>query len=118
MHPVHHFGLEETVFPSCIKDFIIHENLMPLSVRNGGGRGRVAHWRGNPKDTSCLCPRIGISIGWAVHVGCHTVTGCVNLGPAPLYTKEFLSMLAEAGVESVKLPPRSPNLNAYAERFV
>src|SRR5437867_5694347 len=27
-------------------------------------------------------------------------------------------MLAEAGVQSVKLPRRSPNLNAYAERFV
>jgi hypothetical protein len=27
-------------------------------------------------------------------------------------------MLDEAGIESVKLPPRSPNLNAYAERFV
>ena len=27
-------------------------------------------------------------------------------------------MLADAGVQSVKLPPRSPNLNAYAERFV
>jgi len=27
-------------------------------------------------------------------------------------------MMAAAGVESVKLPPRSPNLNAYAERFV
>ena len=36
----------------------------------------------------------------------------------PLYTREFVSMLAEAGIESVKLPPRSPNLNAYAERFV
>jgi transposase InsO family protein len=36
----------------------------------------------------------------------------------PLYTQEFLSMLAEAGVASVKLPPRTPNLNAYAERFV
>jgi transposase InsO family protein len=36
----------------------------------------------------------------------------------PLYTHEFLSMLADAGIESVKLPPRSPNLNAYAERFV
>jgi transposase InsO family protein len=36
----------------------------------------------------------------------------------PLYTKEFLSMLAETGIESVKLPPRSPNLNAHAERFV
>ena len=36
----------------------------------------------------------------------------------PLYTIEFLSMLAEQGIESVKLPPRSPNLNAHAERFV
>ena len=27
-------------------------------------------------------------------------------------------MIAAAGVESVKLPTRSPNLNAYAERFV
>jgi transposase InsO family protein len=36
----------------------------------------------------------------------------------PLYTKEFLSILADVGVQSVKLPPRSPNLNAYAGRFV
>ena len=27
-------------------------------------------------------------------------------------------MLADVGIKSVKLPPRSPNLNAYAERFV
>ena len=36
----------------------------------------------------------------------------------PLYTQAFLGMLAEVEIESVKLPPRSPNLNAYAERFV
>ena len=36
----------------------------------------------------------------------------------PLFTAEFLSLLGEAGVASVKLPPRSPNLNAHAERFV
>ena len=36
----------------------------------------------------------------------------------PLYTREFLSVLAGSGIQSVKLPPRSPNLNAYAERFV
>ena len=36
----------------------------------------------------------------------------------PLFTAEFLDLLAEAGVKSVKLPPRSPNLNAHAERFV
>jgi transposase InsO family protein len=36
----------------------------------------------------------------------------------PLFTTEFLKALEDAGVRSVKLPPRSPNLNAYAERFV
>jgi transposase InsO family protein len=36
----------------------------------------------------------------------------------PLFTAEFLNMIAGAGVESVRLSPRSPNLNAYAERFV
>jgi putative transposase len=36
----------------------------------------------------------------------------------PLFTHEFLTMLKDAGVQSVKLPPQSPNLNAYAERFV
>jgi len=36
----------------------------------------------------------------------------------PLFTAEFLSMVAATGTESVRLPPRSPNLNSYAERFV
>ena len=36
----------------------------------------------------------------------------------PLFTSAFLETIASVGVESVKLPPRSPNLNAYAERFV
>src|SRR5262249_36557706 len=36
----------------------------------------------------------------------------------PLYTKDFLSIIAGCGIEPIKLPPRSPNLNVYAERFV
>ena len=36
----------------------------------------------------------------------------------PLFTAEFLKMIADTGVESVKIPPRSPNLNVHAERFV
>jgi putative transposase len=36
----------------------------------------------------------------------------------PLFTSEFLKVVGESGVVSVKLPARSPNLNAYAERFV
>ena len=34
------------------------------------------------------------------------------------YTREFGELLGHAGVTSVRLSPRSPNLNAYAERFV
>ena len=35
-----------------------------------------------------------------------------------LFTAEFLDLVGSVGVKSVKLPPRSPNLNAHAERFV
>ena len=34
------------------------------------------------------------------------------------YTKAFCRTLEREGVEMVQLPPRSPNLNAFAERFV
>ena len=36
----------------------------------------------------------------------------------PLYTCAFLEILQSSGVRPIKLPPRSPTLNAYAERFV
>jgi hypothetical protein len=34
------------------------------------------------------------------------------------YSTAFRDLLKGSGVEIVRLPPRSPNLNAYAERFV
>ncbi|MFT5412269.1 MAG: putative transposase [Verrucomicrobiales bacterium] len=37
---------------------------------------------------------------------------------ATVFTKEFPSILESGGVNSVRLPPRSPNLNAFAERFL
>ena len=36
----------------------------------------------------------------------------------PLFTAEFRETLAAAEIESLRLPACSPNLNAYAERFV
>ncbi len=36
----------------------------------------------------------------------------------PLYTTAFSYILESEAIECVKLPPHSPNLNAFAERFV
>ncbi len=36
----------------------------------------------------------------------------------PLYTAAFRNLLQASGVNLVRLPARSPNLNAFAERFV
>jgi hypothetical protein len=36
----------------------------------------------------------------------------------PLFGEAFRETLAAAGVDTVRLPPRSPNLNAHAERYV
>jgi transposase InsO family protein len=36
----------------------------------------------------------------------------------PLYTASVQHLLRDSGVTLVRLPPRSPNLNAFAERFV
>lgn len=36
----------------------------------------------------------------------------------PLYERSWETLLRSAGIQDIRLPPRSPNLNAYAERFV
>ena len=36
----------------------------------------------------------------------------------PLFTLEFRETIATVGVQPVRLPPRAPNLNAFAARFV
>jgi transposase InsO family protein len=36
----------------------------------------------------------------------------------PLFTERIRAVLRATGIECLKLPPRSPNLNAVAERFV
>jgi len=36
----------------------------------------------------------------------------------PLFTEAFREILRSTGMEPLKLPARSPNLNSYAERFV
>ena len=34
------------------------------------------------------------------------------------YSRAFLRLLKDEGIKITRLPPRSPDLNAYAERFV
>jgi putative transposase len=34
------------------------------------------------------------------------------------YTDQFRRLIRDSGTNVIRLPPRSPNLNAYAERFV
>ena len=51
-------------------------------------------------------------------MACLMASATSSMIAIPLFTAEFLSLPAEAGVVSVKLPPSSPNLNAHAERFV
>jgi len=48
------------------------------------------------------------------------LNGCRHLihDRDPLFSRSFRAILKSSGVETVKLPARSPNLNAYAERFV
>lgn len=48
------------------------------------------------------------------------LNGCSHLihDRSSLYTEQFRHVLLSAGVQSFRLPPRSPNLNAHAERFV
>ena len=36
----------------------------------------------------------------------------------PKYLQRFRAFLEEGGTKVIRLPPRTPNLNAYAERFV
>ncbi|HBG27814.1 MAG: hypothetical protein A2Y10_04285 [Planctomycetes bacterium GWF2_41_51] len=36
----------------------------------------------------------------------------------PLYTAAFSAIIRSEGIECVKLPPHSPNLNSFPERFV
>ena len=43
---------------------------------------------------------------------------CVLTDRDPLYTEGFREILRRGGVNVLKLPAESPNLNAFAERFV
>ena len=70
-------------------------------ARHPGGDW-MSRWRGN-----CSTPKADFSM-----------ESGASLDRDPLYTKEFRQTLKGAGVKPLLLPARSPNLNAYSERFV
>jgi transposase InsO family protein len=43
---------------------------------------------------------------------------CLILDRDAKYSEGFCHLLVREGIEVIRLPPRSPNLNAFAERFV
>ena len=54
--------------------------------------------------------------GSPVRTGKHRPeTGC---HAPPLFTEAVRGLLSDSGVKPLHLPANSPNLNAYAERFV
>jgi putative transposase len=48
----------------------------------------------------------------------HQVNACDRVIGTNKFTRAFDVVLADAGIEAVKIPPRSPRANAYAERLV
>lgn len=64
---------------------------------------------------------------WMRQIACNLTDcedGCLNgsryllMDRDTKFTAEFVSLLQQSGIEPVKLPPRSPNLNAHQERFM
>ena len=51
-------------------------------------------------------------------LGCIKVPSGAGKTEILVYTRVFGEILESAGVQPIRLPPKSPNLNAYAERFV
>jgi transposase InsO family protein len=85
-------------------DYVVTENRILREMLEGrGGRLRMEQLARNPTDAFD-----GSLVGkwYLIH------------DRDPLFTREFRDILSATGVNSVRLPPRSPNLNPHAERFV
>ena len=60
---------------------------------------------------------LGCNRSRAIASGSHTSRYLIH-DRATIFMNQFRRMLRDANVETIRLPARSPNLNAYAERFV
>jgi len=97
-----------------------------------GWRGLITHYVLFVIELATRRVRIaGITVqpdtGWMMQMGRNLLDVCDGplLGKQYLivdrdtkYCAEFRQMLAREGIQVIRLPPRSPNLNAFAERYV
>ena len=60
-------------------------------------------------------PEPGKSMSWSTFIKAHW--GLIH-DRDPLFTEAVRGLLRDSGVKPLRLPAKSPNLNAYAERFV
>src|SRR5262247_1125602 len=65
------------------------------------------------RRTACCAPRLTAAGEGVLHGMQHVI-----LDRDPMYTTAFRRLLRDCGVRPLVLPARSPNLNAFAERFV
>ena len=103
-----------------------------LTVEVWTGRGLVTHYL---LFVISLADRVVDVVGittrpdeaWMLQVGRNLVDaeseamrgkGYLILDRDTKYTDQFRRLLRDNGTNVIRLPPRSPNLNAYAERFV
>jgi transposase InsO family protein len=103
-----------------------------LTVEVWTGRGLVTHYL---LFLMSLADRVVAIIGittrpdeaWMLQVG-RNLTDCENgalsakqyliIDRDSKYSEQFRRFVRDSGTRVIRLPPRSPNLNAYAERFV
>ncbi len=103
-----------------------------LTVEVWTGRGLVTHYL---LFVISLADRVVDLVGimtrpdeaWMLQVGRNLVDAesgamrgkaYLNLDRDTKYTDQFRQLIRGSGTNVIRLPPRSPNLNAYAERFV
>ena len=103
-----------------------------LTVEVWTGRGLVTHY---PLFVISLADRVVQVLGvtakpdesWILQIGRNLIDAergalwgkrYLIIDRDTKYTDQFRRLVREAGTEVIRLPPMSPNLNAYAERFV
>ena len=87
------------------------------TIRDPNGHSRGADCRDYPEPNGQWMKQVARNLTDAFEgflIGCRYLIH----DRSSLFTPEFSSILETVGIEAIRLPARSPNLNAVAERFV